>query len=60
MGLGQMEQDGGKVGIFVILEMSLETRAMRSDDAGFDSCPATDWLCELDSFGLQFPHPHKD
>lgn len=47
MGLGKMQQDRGKGGISVILEMFLETQAMKLDDAGFDSCPATDWLCEL-------------
>lgn len=39
-----------------------ETQARKSDDAGLDSCPATDWLCELSklapvSSGLQFSHP---
>lgn len=24
-----------------------ETQARKSEDAGLDSCPATDWLCEL-------------
>lgn len=56
-------REGTQEEISAILEMFLETQAMKPSDAGFDFHPATDWLCELcksfDSFGLQFSHPHE-